>query len=109
MAKNTKTASGAVSPPSEETDVDQAGQGGGAGADKAGSTGPNADIETNFIEPAIRVAAPAGPRRRAGISFGPVARDVALHELGDTHEEQQAALRKLLDDPALSVSPVIEG
>ncbi|MFA7604035.1 MAG: hypothetical protein WCY29_13580 [Novosphingobium sp.] len=64
--------------------------------------------EVTFAMPRVRVVAPAGPRRRAGISFGPVARDIAPEELGATHEEQEAAMKKLLADPMLSVSPIID-
>lgn len=53
----------------------------------------------------IRVTAPSGHRRRAGISFGTVPRVIEMHELGATIEDQAIALKKLLSDPALSVSP----
>lgn len=65
-------------------------------------------MEISFARPRFRVVAPAGPRRRAGISFGPVARDVAPEELGVTDEEREAAMKKLLADPMLSVSPIAD-
>lgn len=56
--------------------------------------------------PRIRVTAPAGPRRRAGLSFGKTPRDLAMEELGETAEEQEAAFKLLLADPMLSVAPI---
>ena len=63
------------------------------------------------IEPGearIRVTAPAGPRRRAGQSFGKAPRDLTMAELGETFEEQEAVLKLLLADPLLSVAPIVE-
>lgn len=54
----------------------------------------------------IRVVAPGGRRRRAGFSFTSVPTDLDVTQLGETAEDQEAALQKLLQDPALSVSPV---
>lgn len=75
--------------------------------------GGNGDVSLAADEPVatagvpfIRVAAPVGARRRAGLSFTNVPRDVTREELGATQEEQEDALKKLFADPALSVSPV---
>jgi hypothetical protein len=56
----------------------------------------------------IRVTAPAGPRRRAGHSFDKAPRILLVEDMGDTPEEQEAAVKLLLADPMLSVSPDIE-
>jgi len=56
----------------------------------------------------VRVTAPAGPRRRAGCSFDTAPRTVNLRDLGETTQEQQAALDRLMADPALSVVPVVD-
>lgn len=56
----------------------------------------------------IRVTAPAGPRRRAGQSFDTAPRELTMAELGETAEEQEAAVKLLLADPMLSVAPIVE-
>ncbi|MEZ5782076.1 MAG: hypothetical protein R3D70_10670 [Rhizobiaceae bacterium] len=56
----------------------------------------------------IRVTAPLGARRRAGLSFTDVPRDLTLADLGEDMETAQATLKLLSGDPQLSVAPVIE-
>lgn len=57
--------------------------------------------------PVVKVVAPAGPRRRAGLAFGPVVRELTEADLGETREERDERLKTLLADPMLSVSPVL--
>lgn len=64
--------------------------------------GPEPELTGNRI----RVIASSGRRRRAGFSFTSVPTDLDLAQLGQTAEEQEAAMKKLLQDPELSVSPV---
>lgn len=64
--------------------------------------GPEPELTGNRI----RVIAPGGRRRRAGFSFTSVPTDLDVAQLGQTAEEQEAAMKKLLQDRALSVSPV---
>ncbi|MCO5059641.1 MAG: hypothetical protein M9905_17525 [Rhizobiaceae bacterium] len=64
------------------------------------------EIDLSLVR--VRVTAPAGPRRRAGCSFDTVPRIVNLCDLGETAQEQRAALDRLMADPALSVAPVVD-
>lgn len=107
MAKTTKTTSDASQGDASQGDASQGDQGGGAGADKAGPAAPPAG-EIDLARQRIRVTAAGGPRRRAGISFDTAPRTVEMRELGETAEDQQAALEKLLADPMLSVTPLID-
>ena len=83
---------------------------------KAGDAGPaagsndmsDAAASNEMARARIRVTAPAGPRRRAGLSFDKVARNVTLAELGETADEQEATIKLLLADPMLSVAPIVE-
>lgn len=56
--------------------------------------------------PVVRVTAPAGPRRRAGLSFGPTPRDLTEADFGDTPEARDERMNLLLADPMLSVTPI---
>ncbi|MCO5083078.1 MAG: hypothetical protein M9955_15655 [Rhizobiaceae bacterium] len=56
----------------------------------------------------VRIVAPQGARRRAGISFTSVPRELTFADLGDDVEAAQETLKILMADPHLSVSPVIE-
>lgn len=68
---------------------------------KAGDT-EQAEAAERFAKPEgviVAVTAQAGPRRRAGLTFGPVATPVSLDELD---QEQWEAI---LADPQLTVRP----
>lgn len=54
----------------------------------------------------LRVTAAAGPRRRAGLSFGPTPTDLTPSDLGETKQQQSETVAILLADPMLSVSPI---
>jgi hypothetical protein len=54
-------------------------------------------------EQVLIVSAPAGPRRRAGLSFGPEPREIRQDELGSTSEEIGKALDALRGDPLLKL------
>ncbi len=70
------------------------------------AAGGDGDAAPEMRRPRIRVTAPAGPRRRAGLSFDKTPRDLPMEELGETAEEQEAAIKLLLADPMLSVAPI---
>lgn len=77
---------------------------------KTPKTAPAAD-KTDFLDPMqmrLRVVAPLGARRRAGISFGAEPTDLTMADLGEDMEAAQETLKILMADPQLSVSPVIE-
>lgn len=81
----------------------------GAGGGESGAKG-SASAETNSAAArtvaAIQVVAPGGPRRRAGLAFGPAPVVLTEEDLGATSEEREARLKALFGDPMLSVSPV---
>ena len=78
-----------------------------AGPASAGAQNSKAksDQETDAEEKFhIRVNAPSGPRRRAGLSFSPIPVDLKWSELGVDDEAREAAEKLLIDDPELAVA-----
>lgn len=61
------------------------------------TTKPAGDEQQLAYRPSVDIAAPGGPRRRAGIEFGPVARTIPIDEL--TEEQLQA----IDADPMLTI------
>ena len=53
----------------------------------------------------VSVVAPAGPRRRAGLQFGPVPINLTAAELGGTVEERDETMQLLQADPLLKLGP----
>lgn len=70
-------------------------------------TSPSDEAAGQLVSPRVRVVAPAGPRRRAGFSFGPAARILTVDDLGG-RDQAEETVKLLLDDPMLSVSLVMD-
>lgn len=70
-----------------------------------------AAVEPGELDPMkmrVRVVAPLGARRRAGISFSSVPADLTMADLGEDMEAARKALEILMADPQLSVAPLVE-
>ena len=75
-------------------------------SDEQSGEGETSSLTQMMIgEQVLIVSAPAGPRRRAGLSFGPVPIELRGEDLGDDPESTINALRA---DPYLKIDGRIE-
>lgn len=85
-------------PPNAEPDAPESNEASLGETGEPAPYAPGVQAERIYI-----ISAPGGPRRRAGLAFGPEARELVWEDFGDTDEAREQALDALRADPLIKI------